>query len=270
MDEFDGGMGLPDDELMGDEPGAVDGADAEPEGEPEAASEPKSSRRSSGGGRKAASPPAKKAKPAKEESRRPRRSRAQEAVEASQGPRQARTQSGAEERTGPQGQRQEERQDSRRKEEEEGGRQEVDGGGSTLHAGGGREVERGGSHRPGSLSRLPSSFCLPRPLLASGRSRPTMVAGAALARWPRCRDTAAPVCSKNVRRSRRCLHRTAVRVLHRVFCRCLNQDGNMRRGPEHFGEQELSLLYVAQKLKHALRAGTTADRRGARLPGRVG
>jgi hypothetical protein len=27
----------------------------------------------------------------------------------------------------------------------------------------------------------------------------------------------------------------------------------MRRGPEHFGEQELSLLYVAQKLKHALR-----------------
>jgi hypothetical protein len=27
----------------------------------------------------------------------------------------------------------------------------------------------------------------------------------------------------------------------------------MRREPEHFGEQELSLLYVAQKLKHALR-----------------
>ena len=27
----------------------------------------------------------------------------------------------------------------------------------------------------------------------------------------------------------------------------------MRRGPEHFGEQELSLVYVAQKLKHALR-----------------
>ena len=27
----------------------------------------------------------------------------------------------------------------------------------------------------------------------------------------------------------------------------------MRRGPEHFGEQNLSLLYVAQKLKHALR-----------------
>ena len=27
----------------------------------------------------------------------------------------------------------------------------------------------------------------------------------------------------------------------------------MRRGPEHFGETELSLLYVAQKLKHALR-----------------
>lgn len=27
----------------------------------------------------------------------------------------------------------------------------------------------------------------------------------------------------------------------------------MRRRPEHFGEQELSLLYVAQKLKHALR-----------------
>ena len=50
MDEFDGGMGLPDDELMGDEPGAGDGADAEPEGEPEAASEPKR-RRSSGGGR---------------------------------------------------------------------------------------------------------------------------------------------------------------------------------------------------------------------------
>jgi hypothetical protein len=27
----------------------------------------------------------------------------------------------------------------------------------------------------------------------------------------------------------------------------------MRREAEHFGEQELSLLYVAQKLKHALR-----------------
>jgi hypothetical protein len=27
----------------------------------------------------------------------------------------------------------------------------------------------------------------------------------------------------------------------------------MRRDPEHFGDQELSLLYVAQKLKHALR-----------------
>jgi hypothetical protein len=27
----------------------------------------------------------------------------------------------------------------------------------------------------------------------------------------------------------------------------------MRREPEYFGEQELSLLYVAQKLKHALR-----------------
>jgi hypothetical protein len=27
----------------------------------------------------------------------------------------------------------------------------------------------------------------------------------------------------------------------------------MRREPEHFGDQELSLLYVAQKLKHALR-----------------
>ena len=27
----------------------------------------------------------------------------------------------------------------------------------------------------------------------------------------------------------------------------------MRREPEHFGEQELSLVYVAQKLKHALR-----------------
>jgi hypothetical protein len=27
----------------------------------------------------------------------------------------------------------------------------------------------------------------------------------------------------------------------------------MRRGPEHFGGQDLSLLYVAQKLKHALR-----------------
>jgi hypothetical protein len=27
----------------------------------------------------------------------------------------------------------------------------------------------------------------------------------------------------------------------------------MRRGPEYFGEQDLSLLYVAQKLKHALR-----------------
>ena len=28
----------------------------------------------------------------------------------------------------------------------------------------------------------------------------------------------------------------------------------MRRGPEHFGDQELSLVYVAQKLRHALRA----------------
>jgi len=27
----------------------------------------------------------------------------------------------------------------------------------------------------------------------------------------------------------------------------------MRREPEHFGDQELNLLYVAQKLKHALR-----------------
>ena len=27
----------------------------------------------------------------------------------------------------------------------------------------------------------------------------------------------------------------------------------MRREPEHFGDQERSLLYVAQKLKHALR-----------------
>jgi hypothetical protein len=27
----------------------------------------------------------------------------------------------------------------------------------------------------------------------------------------------------------------------------------MRRQPEHFGDQEMSLLYVAQKLKHALR-----------------
>jgi hypothetical protein len=27
----------------------------------------------------------------------------------------------------------------------------------------------------------------------------------------------------------------------------------MRREPEHFGEQDLSLLYVARKLKHALR-----------------
>ena len=39
----------------------------------------------------------------------------------------------------------------------------------------------------------------------------------------------------------------------RDFCRCLNQSDDMRRGPEHFGESELSLLYVAQKLKHALR-----------------
>ena len=27
----------------------------------------------------------------------------------------------------------------------------------------------------------------------------------------------------------------------------------MRRTPEHFGEQELSLIYVARKLRHALR-----------------
>jgi hypothetical protein len=27
----------------------------------------------------------------------------------------------------------------------------------------------------------------------------------------------------------------------------------MRRTPEHFGEQDLSLIYVARKLKHALR-----------------
>jgi hypothetical protein len=27
----------------------------------------------------------------------------------------------------------------------------------------------------------------------------------------------------------------------------------MRRPPEHFGEQDLSLIYVARKLKHALR-----------------
>jgi hypothetical protein len=27
----------------------------------------------------------------------------------------------------------------------------------------------------------------------------------------------------------------------------------MRREPEHFGEQDLTLLYVAQKLRHALR-----------------
>ena len=68
MDEFDGGMGLPDDELMGDEPGAADGADGEGEGEPGSAPEPKGGRRSSGGGggRKASAPPAaKKAKPVK-------------------------------------------------------------------------------------------------------------------------------------------------------------------------------------------------------------
>ena len=31
------------------------------------------------------------------------------------------------------------------------------------------------------------------------------------------------------------------------------RERRMRREPEHFGEQELRLLYVAQKLKHALR-----------------
>jgi len=51
MDEFDGGMGLPDDELMGDEAGAADG-NGETEGESEAGSAPKSGRRSSGGPKK--------------------------------------------------------------------------------------------------------------------------------------------------------------------------------------------------------------------------
>jgi hypothetical protein len=54
-------------------------------------------------------------------------------------------------------------------------------------------------------------------------------------------------------RSRRCPSSRLYTSSTRSW-RCLSQDGNMRRGPEHFGEQELSLVYVAQKLKHALRA----------------
>ena len=49
------------------------------------------------------------------------------------------------------------------------------------------------------------------------------------------------------------LTQVRVRVLH-AFLPVSESRRDMRRGPEHFGEQELSLVYVAQKLKHALRA----------------